>query len=350
METNQNNVPKKSHWVRNIILIIIILGCIAGFIALAQFFDGQRLSQISNFVSSGGKSLLDSRNALPSENYLIKQKVTMPFSIHAPRGVVNAKSNTDFIIVGLPVSKAKAGNQGWQTDWKIIINSQLQTATSHQISGPGMHTSVMTTDFTPENAQYVYYFSLAGLKEGDSIPMRYTAKTLSQSTFHFNENDWIFYDDKNQPAWDVQIGTQDRNTNLPKIDNEATTSAILVKDNGEAGAIIAFPPAELNSGQKGELDKIKQVVGQAGPEISNWWNNEIYNVLTDLPQMPPMKIVLKNNLPGKGYFEEKIDDPNAVSAKPGTGGNNKTPDLAPLPSVNDKNGDGIPDLVPLPGN
>jgi hypothetical protein len=56
--------------------------------------------------------------------------------------------------------------------------------------------------------------------------------------------------------------------------------------------------------------------------------------------MPPFRIVLKSNLPEKGYFEEEITNSNYTDAAPDA--NTKT-------NPNDKNGDGIPDLVPLPG-
>jgi len=341
--------PKKSHTLRNIILALIIIGCIAGFIALANFYNDKK-SNLSDIISSLGSNVgldIPTINTLPSEDYVIKQKTSMPFSISAPHGVMDAKSMTDFIIVGQPETKARPGHYGWQTDWKLIINSTLLTSTKTQIQTSRVHTSAITANFTPDTNQYVYYFSLAGVNEGDVFTMRYTMKKLAESTFHFNEKNWIFYDKDNKPAHIIPIDPIEYKTDLPVSDKVQEVTAVLVKNNGNDGAVIAFTPAKLTPEQKAELDRAKAVINQS------WWNTQVYDAVTSPPQFPPLKIMLKSGFSEKGYIEEIIENTKDSGSKPKTDGNNnenKVPDLAPLPSASDKNGDGIPDLVPLSGN
>ncbi|HLN18607.1 MAG TPA: hypothetical protein VK255_00370 [Patescibacteria group bacterium] len=340
----QNNLPmakKKSHWLRNTIIIVpsLIL-----FVWLTQFLDGKRLTQISNSLHNVANiSQIETvTDAQPSENYAIKQKSKMPFSMSAPRGVMNAKADINFITVGYPMSKAGWGKHGWQTDWKVIINSTTQTNTKTKIKDPsGLHSSALTTDFTPTNSQSIYYFSLANVKEGDAFDVRYVQQPIENATFHFNENTWIFYGKDNAPFQAISVGTQERDADVNNSGNISTLTAYLVKNNGAEGAIIGFKPVDLNAQQKGELDKISGIVNQPGvPDLTQFWNSQVNPMFQNLPQQPPLKIVLKNGFPEKGYFEEEITNANYVNAAPGA-------DVSKEGNANDKNGDGIPDLVPL---
>jgi hypothetical protein len=347
--------PKKSY-LKTIIIISVVLVLFIFFSAFAQFFlsPGLMLAALDKITGGKMKAITNSLNsslnvgnligtgAHSSEDYLIKQKSSAPVSISAPKGAIDAKADIDFITTGSPMSKAKAGNYGWQADWKVIINSITRTGTKTQMKDPasGLKTSALTTSFTPESMQYVYYFSLSGLKEGDTFQARYVVKKLSEATYHFNEKDWIFYDQGNRPAFDVKIGTQERTTDIPDPSTAKTANAILLKNNGEDGAIVGFPPQEMTKEQKAQLEAANQVMNSAGGgDLQNWWNSKLYPMFTHLPQMPPFKIVLKSGLPEKGYFEDKITNADYWNTAPGVNVKNVNP--------NDKNGDGVPDLVPL---
>jgi hypothetical protein len=361
----ENNAPsapvKKSHTTRNVIAVVVIVFCLWLFFASASFFlSPGALTMMMDEISGGKMGQIMSNIGLPganvptSENYLVKQKSSAPFSISGPKGVIDAKTNINFITVGFPMAKAQSGKYGWQTDWKVIVDSSYQLGTKTQIKDPasGLHTSAMTTNFSPSSMQAVYYFSLANVKEGDTFQVRYVQKNIKDATFHFNESQWIFYDDKNQPVHVVNFDTGERSaaTEAPPADAK-TLDAILLKDNGADGVIVSFKPVEFTKEQKAQLDSINQVVQGKG-ELSQWWNSQLYPMFSNLPQQPPLRIVLKLGLPESGYFDEKITNSEYWNAAPGVNvknnDNNKLPDIAPLPSQNDLNGDGIPDLAPLP--
>jgi hypothetical protein len=351
----QASAPKKSH-TKIILIISLVLVLFVVFSVFAQFFlspgfmlmaidkiTGGKIGMINNISSGLNSGNLTGTGVHFSEDYLIKQKSSVPVTISAPKGAIDAKANIDFITTGSPMGKAKSGNYGWQSDWKVIINSVTQTGTKTQLKDPnsGTHTSALTTDFTPESMQYVYYFSLSGLKEGDTFQARYVVNKLSEATYHFNEKDWIFYDKGNRPAFDVKIGTQERTTDVPDPSTAKTVNAILLKNNGEDGAVVGFPPQDMTAEQKAQLEAMNQAVNSSGGggDLQNWWNSKLYPMFTHLPQMPPFKIVLKSGLPEKGYFEDKITNADYWNTAPGVNVKNVNP--------NDKNGDGIPDIVPL---
>jgi len=302
---------------------------------MENMMDGLR-GMSNNLTGAAGNS---QSNYPASNQYLIKQKSILPFSIKAPRGTLDAKASTDFTTVGYALSKSRPENYGWQTDWKVIVNSVTDMGTKTQIVGPGMHTSALTTEFTPSSMQFVYYFTLLGVKEGDTFPVRYIQKNMGDATFHFNQKEWIFYDDKNKPVNNIFIGDQERST-IAVPDDAKNIEAILVKNNGIKGAVIGFKPAELTADQKAQLESARQVIQGAG-EFSQWWNSQIYPMVTNLPQMPPFRIVLDSDLPEKGYFEEEIT--NSEYANPASDANTGA-------NPNDRDGDKIPDLAPLPGS
>lgn len=297
-----------------------------------------------------------------SDEYIVKQKSSLPFSLSAPQGVMDAKATINFITVGYAMSPASAGRYGWQTDWKVIINSTVtDLGTKTQFSGPsGLNSSALTTDFSDSNMQTVMYFSLAGKKEGDKVPVRYTMKTTEEATYHFNENNWIFYDEKNHPFAAVAFSTGERDADTgPSPADAKNLDAVLVKDNGAKGVILGFPPQEMTASQKSQLEEINSYINsqQDAGGLKGFWNNQIYPMASNTPQQPPLHIILKADVSAEGYLTESRENAEHWNAAPGvnvgnTGGNggNKTPDLAPLPSQNDANGDGIPDLVPLPGS
>jgi hypothetical protein len=347
--------PKKTHIVRNVILVVIIIFCLWSFFALASFFispgglgmiidkiAGGKFDEIASNLGSSGNNLMSGANAPASENYLVKQKSSMPLTISAPKGVIDAKADINFITVGYPMSKAQSGKYGWQTDWKVIVNSVSNLGTKTQIKDPasGLHTSAMTTDFSPSSTQNIYYFSLANVKEGGTFQVRYIQKNIKDATFHFNESQWIFYDDKNQPFQMVNFDTNEKSAATVASPADAKTlDAILVKDNGAEGAIVGFKPVDLTKEQKAQLEAMNQTMQGKG-ELTGWWNSQLYPMYTNLPQQPPLKIVLKSGLPESGYFEEKITNADYMNA---------APDVDVKTNPNDKNGDGLPDLVPLPG-
>lgn len=324
--TNQNANSKKG---RNTALIIILVIGVLFFLILAKLY----VSPLGGMLwkSMTGKELnlpgiasnnLSSVNVNPAdivsaENYLVKQKSSIPISIVAPKGVFNAKATIDFITVGFPMSKAPAGNYGWQGDWKVIVNSYSSGGTSTQFKGPGLHTSSETTDINGGSSQYVYYFTLKNVKEGDEFEARVVTKPVTDASYHFNEKQWIFYDEHNQPFVALPFNTAEQASEYQTQPNTQTVKAILVKNNGKDGAIIGFPPVELTKEQKASLDAMNQAM-QGKQEFTQWWNSQLYPMYTHLPQMPPFKIVLKENLPAEGYFQDKITNAEYWNAASGT--------------------------------
>lgn len=322
---NQNqNVPappaKKSHTARNIIIIIIILLCILLFMSMARFFIspmiigaamdaliGGKMEDITKNLNSTGSNLVPEADIVASENYLIKQKSSIPISISAPKGVFDAKATIDFITVGFPMSKSPSGSYGWQGDWKVIVNSYSKGNTSAQFKGPGFHTSSETTDINGGSSQYVYYFTLKGVKEGDEFEARVVTKPITDASYHFNESTWKFYDEHNALFRALPFDTSEQASEYQTQPGDQTVKAILVKSNGKDGAIIGFPPVELTKEQQAQLDAMNQAM-QGKKEFTQWWNSQLYPMYTHLPQMPPFKIVLQSNLPAEGYFQDEINN------------------------------------------
>jgi len=265
----------------------------------------------------------------------------------------NSSFNAKIYYTGFPQSLAPLGKSGWRTNWKVNVFTEGKgdiNQTGHLQKGDvyydlkALNTSAKTTD------NWTWTFSLENVKEGEKFPIKavrngsYTSRlagpnasiVLKSSNLNMNANAPMQGTDQIGPGQSMSF------------------DGILSKDLGDAGAIITLSEdVNLTPEQKKALDQVIKLQKESGiPAISNMWDESGKNNLVKSDsKASPLRIVPIGTESEESNKEDdwkanEEDLSNSPSKKP----NNKIPDLAPLPTPNDLDGDGVPDLVPLTPN
>lgn len=331
--------------------------------ATMDFLNGTQLMQCVGFGTLADKYT----NAMDSEcgkkkksiTYVIKQTDNIGTNIDAnlAKGFYTQKMkhNTVAVTSGRTTKEAKSGSYGWQTEWQVDTfytstfssNSQVYKEASNgndyfllDIPAKGVQGG--------SNSASRVTFSLDGVREGDVfsvrsatiIPYSSSASGPAQTQRGKNVVDgqimWN-YNRTYTPSWSVSASGKTFNF-----------KAKLVKNLGEKGALIEFSDNVMDIGGK-EADQLKQIndlVQKYNPGGQNYHGIILPPgmTMTDTSKAKPWRIKLETE-------EEEANPENDYKTE-----EEQMKNSSNLPSKemgsdnpNDKDGDGVPDLVPLPG-
>jgi len=253
----------------------------------------------------------------------------------------NTNFNATISYIGNSQGVATKGKPSWRTNWKVrsfVDSKGVANQTGHIENERGyydlkaLNTNLKTTD------NYEFTFSLDNVKEGESFQVRQVRSGAYISRSSGPDAHIVF------KSGDGVIHSTGSMNNTTTIDPGAsfTLSAVLLKDMGDDGAIIAFSnEMQLTPEQKKAFESVMELQREGGlPQIWDAPGKVNSNIMQTQGKMKPWRIVpvgIENeNDPDDDWKSNESDLSNQKNRQ------SKNP--------NDKNGDGIPDLVPLPGN
>ncbi|MFA6048007.1 MAG: hypothetical protein WCV59_03210 [Parcubacteria group bacterium] len=338
--------------------------------ATMDFFNGTQMMQCLGFETLAekySKAVDNECGEKKKDNvYVIKQtdNINANVDINLAQGFYKQQMDHKTMAVtnGKTTSFAKPGAFGWQTSWQV---DSFYTATFTNDSRVFKEESVGADYYLLDipmkgvtgksNSVNRTTFSLEGVNEGQTfsvkvVPISYTSSASGPSQTArgkiIDDGQLVWNYNRNfSPGW------SDSGTTGKPMEFKAT----LLKNLGEKGAIIKFSSDldDLGGKQGEQLKQINDMVKSAMP------GGQSFHGMTLPPGVnisesggdKPWRIKLESDSTssedGTGNQTDSSKNNNS-SVNPNDKDGDGVPDLAPLPSANDKNGDGIPDLVPLP--
>jgi|WetSurMetagenome_2_1015567.scaffolds.fasta_scaffold48664_2 hypothetical protein len=331
--------------------------------ATMDFLNGTQMMQCLGFKTLADKyaKAMDTEcGKKKKENvYIIKQTDYMDANVNAniAQGFYKQKMNskTAAVTSGKATSPAKPGTFGWQTSWQVdtFYTSTFTSDSGVHIEGGNLGYDYYLLDIPMKgvaggstNVNRVT-FSLEGVKEREAFSVRITPITPytssasgSQQTARgkiIEDGQLIWnYNQNFSPSWSVSA------TGKPM-----DFKAILVKNLGEKGAIVKFSSdlGDLGGKQGEQLKQINDLVKNAMPGGQNYHGIILPQGVTisesgaDKPWIIKLESEEENVNPEDDYKTEEEQMKNS-SNPPAKEINQKI-------NPNDKDGDGVPDLVPL---
>lgn len=290
----------------------------------------------------------------PKTVYIIDQtddrNINLGFS--DPTGTVKMNSTGTMTIHSSGYTKGKpAGEEiDWKTAWQVYqncdskINMDIVAAGK---DGPSYFDTSARNATGTANDRLLLTFNLAGIREGQTFPILITRFMNSQQDISIPVQKQVihFVDEDGNVMVDYK---QNVSANISEETPPGATwnaTGTLLKDKGVEGAIISYewaPTAE----QKAQLEQIKALSIQAPPSLQGLLDD---NGLPNTGSLPAYYLDIKPHT----FMEDKSDSEENDSQGDNAGNSDsgdQNGSKQTLPNENDKDGDGIPDLVPLPGS
>lgn len=291
-----------------------------------------------------------------SRQYKIDQSDDYKANFHLNLGWFY-KQNSNFkgtvYYFGNPVGVAPKGKSAWRTNWKVrsfVDGTGTANQTGHLQDEDfyydlrALNTSFNTTD------SYESTFSLENIKEGESFPI-YQVRSGAYTSRMSGPNGTLQWRSGSM-NYNGTIVMQDTQTIAPGY--SATYSAVLLKDMGDDGAIIAFSnEMKLTPEQEKAFRDVMRIQRESGlPVISDMWTAPgklNSNIMQTEGQAKPWRIVPigQSDESKKGEDDWKANENDLSNSQkiqnPYDRNNDNVPDLAPLPTAQDRNADGISD-------
>ena len=182
----------------------------------------------------------------PITAYVIDQTDTFPVSLSVPGPGIAAKLTGTQTIVskGSMVPGAPVQGHPWQTQWEVLQDAESEAAGASQLSLPEV-TSTEISGQSTSTDQTRLLFSLVGVKEGESFPIRSVRRGPYEESGTGPVQDFTILH-KGRPVYTtVPVDPNYRET----VEGGAITiTGILQKDLGAQGADIAFGDLALPGG------------------------------------------------------------------------------------------------------
>jgi len=304
--------PRKTSKLLIVITVLIALGCIWFFFTLASFFLPSITIPVFSLFGRGVTEFA-SIPGLPSlkapADYRISQTDDYPVSMEVTIPYFNLASRGNFNIVsqGLVVSLAAPGDPDWKTEWKVyqdvvydadleggVRMEERQGAKYRLIDIPGKGIKAKSS------GQNVLTFSLAGVPEGGTFPIKIeTTGGSSQMQAPVQETKSIYRDPEEGINMDVR-GTADYNSADTYQDQTFSATGKLIKDNGQAGAVISVGSTDMPAAYKDAALQARDIARQYGApgglqnlyDDSGRINNDSGIASMDTPAEKPLRIFL----------------------------------------------------------
>ena len=255
---------------------------------------------------------------------------------------------------GSPQGVAAKGKPAWKTYWKVrayVDSTGKSDQTGHLETKDGYYDlKALNTNFNTTDS-YELTFSLDNVKEGESFQIRQVRS--GAYTSRMSGPDGTMKIRSESMNYDGVMSMQGTQTIEPG--HTFTYNAVLAKDLGDDGAIITFSSEpQLTPEQKKQFEEVMRLQKQTDlPVIRDMWtapgqlNSNIYQ--SDGGQKPFRIIPVGADNAQDEENDWKTNEEDLSNAKnkqqqnPNDKDGDGVPDLAPLPTATDKNADGIPD-------
>jgi hypothetical protein len=291
---------------------IILLSClgflIAGFLALLvlAFIASQFLASpvalyyvlskigLVDLPGTGTKTAAVSEKLanLDSADFVIDQKddYVHHFNISAagPMDInLGADSSSVVFSFGLPEGRAKTGEPAWKTDWEVYQDSILSSNSDFSVFAEYRDAkSYYLLDLPARNItgsgadQTVLTFSLKGVREGGTFPVRSTR--ISDSVYQNTGADqtWRHIIQNETTNYQYSAPFDPDSTQTYLAGSVFNYTGTLVKDNGDQGAVIQL---EANEETKSQLREAYQATNNLAPlrqhmdSVTQMEMDKIYN-------------------------------------------------------------------------
>ncbi len=266
----------------------------------------------------------------------------------------SAQANTLIVSEGFHMDDAAKDEPAWRTGWRIyqfytsdadldaLIHKEGRSADSYVLLDIPMH------NVKSESSDLMLItFSLAGIREGESFPVWSTrvGDYKQKLSGPQQKGTMLRITPESQWRWSKTYTPDEEETIGPGI--QLVGSGVLVKDNGEKGAVVSFiPSTEAMEAYLEATRKVRELAQQYNlpPELQNLYDASGKPTGLVCDEQKPLRIVLASQWKPECTDCEETSEPVNPNDQDGDG----LPDLVPLPSEGDADGDGLPDLVPLP--
>jgi hypothetical protein len=307
-------VPSGTGPVVKILIGVVVAVFGLGLIySLVSFFLPSLLFLPFSFFGRWGVSEYPSALGLPAlkapADYRISQTDDYPVSMEVTLPWFNLGSRGNFNVVssGLPVSLAAPGDPDWKTEWRVyqdtVYQADLDGALHHEeqqgskyflvdIPGKGIKAK--------SSGQNVLTFSLAGVPEGGTFPIKIEASHGSSQMESATQETKLIDRD---PESGVNLnwrGSVDYNDADTYQDKSFSATGKLIKDNGQAGAVISIGSGEMPQEYKDAIQKIRELSKGAPGGLANLYdanghiNNDSGIASMDTPAEKPLRIFLNS--------------------------------------------------------
>jgi hypothetical protein len=290
----------------------------------------------------------------PKTVYIIDQTddrdIDLGFS--DPTGVVKMKSNgTLTTYSGGHTNGKPAGEEiDWKTAWTVYQNCDSKINMDITVAGkdgPSYFDTSARNATGTANDRLMLTFNITGIKEGQTFPILITRFMNSQQNISIPAQKQVIHfvdeDGNVMVHYEQNVGANESEETPAGATWNATGT--LVKDKREGGAIISYewvPTPE----QKAQLEQIKALSLQAPPSLRGLLDDN------GLPKTGSSSTYYLTIIPHT-FMEDKSgseeSDSQADNASNDNSGEQKG-NKQTIENENDKDGDGLPDLVPLPGS
>lgn len=278
---NQKNRQEKNRSLKIILLsclgftaLFILLLLILAYIASRFFLSPTLLPSLMNRIDllnlpnvTQSSSTLVNKLAQQDSDFVVNQKDTydhhFQISTQGPTQVdIGSDSNTVVMSYGLPTKKASSGQPAWKTTWEIYQDSLTNASSDfstfaeyrdaksyYLLDAPGDNISGLHTD------QWQLTFSLAGIKEGDTFPVRATrvGEGVTENTGPTQQWQQIIQNDSTNFQNEYSFNPSSRQTY--QAGAVMSYTGTLTSDNGQQGATIQLSASQET---KDQLEQIRQ--------------------------------------------------------------------------------------------